>query len=306
MSQHFFITGGSGFVGSHLVEHLIEKNQNVTVADLMPPSNSNKLVPYFDKIKYLWKNMNDLQEKDFENIDYVIYLAAQADVPLAISSPRYTFDINVMSLVHVLELLRSKPKTKLVYMSSKNVYGKVPEDKIPIIEDETLRPTDPYGASKAAADLTCQSYSKAYNLPITILRSGGIFGPRSRPAQVIPTFINQALKNEDITIQGDGSQATDFNYIMNLVEAIILAAEKDVNGIYNISFGEEVSIKELAKLIIEMTGSKSKINYLPWRPGEKGMKLALSIEKARKELEYHPKVSLKNGIQKTIDWMNSK
>ncbi len=306
MTHHFFIAGGSGFVGSHLVEYLIGKGEQVTVADLMPPSSSNKLASYLDKINYMWKNMNDLQEKDFDSVDYVIYLAAQADVPLAISSPRYTFDINILSLVHVLELLRSKQKTKLIYLSSKNVYGKVPENRIPIIEEETLRPTDPYGASKAAADLTCQSYSNAYGLPITILRSGGIFGPRSRPTQVIPTFIRQAQKNENISIQVDGIQATDFNDIVNLVEAIMLATEKDAVGIYNISYGEEVSIIELTDLIIETTNSKSQINYLPWRPGEKGMKLALSIEKASKELGYHPKVSLKNGIQMTLEWMQNK
>lgn len=299
----FLITGGSGFVGSHLVEQLTENGHKVTVTDIMPSESANKLAPFLNRIKYSWKSTIDLENKDFEDIDCVIYLAGQADVPLALSSPRYTFDANVMGLVNVLEILRSKPKTKIIYMSTKNVYGTVPPNRIPITEDEGLRASDPYGASKAAADLACQSYAKAYGMPIVILRSGGVFGPRSRPKQVIPTFIRQALANNPITIEGDGSQATDYNYVKNLVEAIVSAAEKEAVGVYNVAYGQDVTILELANLVIELTGSESQITYVPWRPGEKGLRLVLSIEKAKRELGYCPRISLRDGIQRTVEWL---
>jgi len=306
MVQNYFIAGGSGFVGSHLVEQLIARGDKVTVADLVPLESAIKLSPYIDKISYKWKSASDLERKDFEDIDHVIYLAAQADVPLALSSPRYTFDVNIMGLVNVLEVLRSKPNTKLIYMSTKNVYGTPPPDRIPIVEDETLRPTDPYGASKAAADLACQSYARAYNMPIVVFRSAGVFGPRSRLNQVIPTFIRQALNNKPITVQGDGSQSTDYNYVGNLVDAIMSATEKEVSGIYNIAYGQDISILKIAQLVMEITGSESSVEYAPWRPGEKGLRLALSIEKAKRELHYSPKVNLREGIQRTVEWLKEK
>ncbi|MBI2126638.1 MAG: NAD-dependent epimerase/dehydratase family protein [Thaumarchaeota archaeon] len=300
---HHLIIGGAGFVGSHAVERLLHNGHHVTVSDLIPSDSARNLGPYIDNIKYSWKSAEDLESKDFEGVDSVIFLASQADVPLALSSPRYTFHRNILGLVNVLELLRSRPKTRLIYLSSKNVYGIVPPARVPITEDEPLNPADPYGASKAAADLACLSYANAYDMPITVLRSGGVFGPRSRLKQVVPIFIRQALANKPITIEGDGSQVTDLNYVGNLVDAITSAAENGEKGVYNIAYGKDVSILELANEIIAITKSKSKIIFVPWRPGEKGLRLVLSIEKAKRELGYDPKISLNEGLQKTVEWL---
>ncbi len=201
---HHLIIGGAGFVGSHVVERLLRNGHHVTVSDLIPPDSARNLGPYIDNIKYSWKSAEDLELRDFEGVDSVIFLASQADVPLALSSPRYTFHRNILGLVHVLELLRSRSRARLIYMSTKNVYGLVPANRIPIVEDEPLKPSDPYGASKAAADLACLSYANAYDMPIIVLRSSGVFGPRSRLKQVVPIFIRQALANKPITIEGDG------------------------------------------------------------------------------------------------------
>jgi UDP-glucose 4-epimerase len=302
---HCFIVGGAGFVGSHVIERFLNVGNKITVADLIPLEAAKNLAPYVPKIKYLWKSADDLQLADFDDVDSIIFLASQADVPLALSSPRYTFHTNIFGLVNVLELLRSRSKTKLVYMSTKNVYGIVPPEKVPITEDESLKPSDPYGAIKAAADLACQSYANAYGMPIVVLRGSGVFGPRSRLKQVVPIFIRQALSNYPITIEGDGSQITDLNYVGNLVDAISLAAEKNVKGVFNIAYGKDVSILQLAKEILDITKSKSQITFTPWRPGEKGLRLALSIEKAKHELGYSPKTSLREGLQKTVDWLKS-
>jgi len=302
---HSLVIGGAGFVGSHLIERFLNDGNQVTVADIIPLEGARNLGPYVSRIKYLWKSADDLQLADFHGIDSVIFLASQADVPLALSSPRYTFHRNILGLINVLELLRSSPKTKLLYMSTKNVYGIVPPERVPIVEDETLKPSDPYGASKAAADLACQSYVNAYGMPVVVLRSSGLFGPRSRLKQVVPSFIKQASSNSAITVEGDGSQITDLNYVENLVDAIVLATQKNVRGVYNIAYGKDISILLLAQEILDITKSKSKITFAPWRPGEKGLRLALSIEKAKRELGYSPKIFMREGLEKTIEWLRS-
>ena len=303
--SHGLVIGGAGFVGSHVIERFLNDGNQVTVADIIPLEGARNLGPYGSRIKYLWKSADDLQLADLDGIDSVIFLASQADVPLALSSPRYTFHRNILGLINVLELLRSSPKTRLVYMSTKNVYGIVPPERVPIVEEETLRPSDPYGASKAAADLACQSYANAYGMPIVVLRGSGVFGPRSRLRQVVPIFIKQALSNSAITIEGDGSQITDLNYVGNLVDAIVLATQKNVRGVYNIAYGNDISILQLAQEILDITKSKSKITFAAWRPGEKGLRLALSIEKAKRGLGYSPKISTREGLKKTVEWLKS-
>lgn len=299
--KKYLIVGGSGFLGSHIVNTLISKQAKVSVSDIIGPQYAIKIKEHMDSINYIWKSAEDLNENDISNIDCILFLAAQADVPLVLSSPKYSFHTNTAGLINALELVRIKKNIRLIYMSSKNVYGKA--KNLPISEEETLRPTDPYGAGKAAADLMCQSYASAFDLPITIIRSSGLFGPNSRLQQVIPIFIKQALSDSPITIEGDGSQSTDFNYVQNLVDAMITISESNINGIYNIAYGKDYSIKNIADLILEITNSNSQIKSLPWRSGEKGMKLSLSIEKAKKDFGYSPTVSFKTGIEKTIEWV---
>ena len=302
LMKRYLIVGGGGFLGSHVVSELLERQAQVSVSDIIGPQYANRLKNKMDSINYIWKSAEDLNERDISDVDCILFLAAQADVPLVLSSPKYSFHTNTAGLINVLELIRTKKNTQLIFMSSKNVYGK--PDKSLVSEDDVLRPTDPYGAGKAAADLMCQSYAESFGLSISVIRSSGLFGPNSRLQQVIPIFIKQALKDLPITIEGDGSQSTDFNYVMNLVDAMIVMAESDVKGVYNIAYGTDYSIKDIADLIIKQTNSKSEIKNLPWRSGEKGTKLSLSIEKAKKEFGYSPKVSFEEGIGKTIEWMS--
>lgn len=301
--KKYLIVGGSGFLGSHVITELLERQAEVSVSDIIGPQYANRIKNKMESINYIWKSAEDLNEKDIAEIDCILFLAAQADVPLVLSSPKYSFHTNTAGLINVLELIRTKKNTQLIFMSSKNVYGKAESSSIS--ENDVLRPTDPYGAGKAAADLMCQSYAEAFGLPVTVIRSSGLFGPNSRLQQVIPIFIQQALKNRPITIEGDGSQSTDFNYVRNLVNAMIKMSEIDIKGVYNIAYGKDYSIKNIADLIIKQTNSKSKIENLPWRSGEKGMKLSLSIEKAKRDFGYIPETSFEEGIAKTVDWMRS-
>ena len=299
--KNYLIVGGSGFLGSHVTNELLNKNAQVSVSDIIGPQYANRIKDKMELINYIWKSAEDLNEKDIEEIDSIIFLAAQADVPLVLSSPKYSFHTNTAGLINVLELIRAKNNTQLIFMSSKNVYGKSKNSLI--TEEELLKPTDPYGAGKAAADLMCQSYLESFGLPITVIRSSALFGPNSRLQQVIPIFIQQALKGDSITIEGDGSQSTDFNYVQNLVDAIVSMSESNINGVYNIAYGKDYSIKDIADLIIKQTNSKSEIRNLPWRSGEKGMKLSLSIDKAKRDFGYTPEISFEEGIEKTIEWM---
>lgn len=300
---HYLIVGGAGFLGSHLIPRLLDEGCTVTVVDIIAPDNARRLSPYIEKIRYLWKSALDLTDQDFSNVDVVVYLAAQADVPLAITSPRYTFQQNIMELVSVLEVLRGLQDVKFIYLSSENVYGAVPADRIPIVEDEPLRPVDPYGASKAASDLTVQSYARAYGMTNIVLRSASLFGPGLRLRQVIPIFIRQALANKPITIEGDGAQSRDFNYVGNLVEAILLASDAGRADVYNVACGEELTILQLAKKILNATNSSSEIVFKPWRAGDRGLRLILSNQKASSVLGYVPKFSFDYGLRETIEWL---
>jgi len=301
--SNFIIIGGSGFVGSHLVNHLISTGQKVTVIDVVPPDNAVRLRSNMQNITYVWKSIHDIRRDDLLNADYIINLASQADVPLALSSPNYTYQQNIMGLVNLLEELRKVSFKKFIYLSSENVYGNVPPEHIPIREDEPLRPANPYGASKAAADLTCQAYARAYGLPITVLRSSTVYGPYSRLRQVIPIFIRQAIRGQPITIEGEGDQTRDFNYVTNLVDGIILACHSNTVGVFNIASGRELSILQVAQAIIKATDSDSPIIHVPWRAGERGLRLALDIEKAKRILGYSPKVSFEEGLKATIAWI---
>lgn len=303
------VIGGAGFLGSHLLPVLLDAAQEVTVQDVIPSEAATKLKPVIKDIRYLWKSVLDITSDDIRGYDHIISLAAQGDVPLAISSPKWTYTLNLDSTLALLESVRQYAAQnrgaplKVVYMSSDNVYGQVPPERLPVVEDEPMRPANAYGASKAAAELFINAYIRQWNLPIVILRGTSMYGEGARLKQVIPIFIQQALKNEAITIEGDGSQTRDFNYVKNTATAILMAIQAEVtHGTWNIGSGKEASIKELAQLIVKLTGSKSEIVHEPWRHGEEGLRLFLSIERAKRDLGYSPAYSQEEGLERTIQW----
>lgn len=305
--SHFCLIGGAGFLGSHLTDRLLaDGGHKVTVVDLVPPTGASNLAPVMGKVTYRWKSALDLSVEDLEGADVVVHLASQADVPLALASPRYTFEQNVLAVVNTLEVIRARRSdARYIYLSSENVYGNIPYERLPVTEEETLRPANPYGASKAAADLTCQSYERAYGMNIKVLRLGTLFGPRGRLKQVIPIFIQQALEGKPITLEGKGEQSRDLNYVTNVVDGIVRASESPAKGVFNLASGRETKVRDLAETILKITGSSSKIEYKPYRAGEQGLRIALSIEKARAEFGYEPIVSLEKGLEETLRWLRT-
>lgn len=302
VAKRTLVIGGLGFIGKHLVPALVEAGHEVTVQDVLPIDTAKKQL--HKDVKYVWKSMLDLNEKDLINIDNVAFLAAVADVPFAIASPSWTIYQNLLGVTQCLEVARyMKNPPKILIMSSESVYGKVQLDHLPIQETEALNPANVYGVSKAACDMLARTYANSFDLPIVVFRSTSLYGEQSRSQQVIPLFINQALREQNITIDGDGSQTRDFNYVGNMVHAIKLLFDSDItSGVFNIGSGADVDLQELTKMIIRLTGSKSQIEYREWRPGEKGIKLFVSLDRAKQILHYEPKFTFEEGMKRTIEY----
>jgi len=307
------VLGGAGFVGSHLIPALIHEGHEVTVQEIVAQDDATRIREFLPSIHYLWKSMLDITASDISGFDWVINLAAITDVPLAISSPRWCWHENTNSVLAVLEAIRGLATTSesggqapgLIFMSTESVYGVVPKENHPIREETAFNPVNVYGATKVAAEMLIKAYVNQIGIKALVLRSTSMFGERCRPKQVIPIFITQALAGRDITIEGDGSQSRDFSYVGNTVHAILLAMKHNETGVWNLGCGSECSIGDMAKLIVKLTNSPSKIIFKPWRAGEKGVQLPMSIDKARRELGYTPAFNLKEGLLRTIEWFRA-
>jgi nucleoside-diphosphate-sugar epimerase len=305
----YCVVGGAGFVGGNLVQRLVTEGHTVRVLDVVPPDAAFRLKGIDHD--YRWQSTLDFHADDIEGMGAVIYLAAQADVPLGITSPSYTFQQNVMSTVRYFDELRRWKEAghrvpRTIYMSSESVYGVVPKVLQPITEEAPLNPTNAYAVSKMCAEAVARAYATQYDLPLTVLRSTTLYGPASRTKQVVPIFIRQALAHKDITVEGDGSQTRDFNFVFNMVHGILLALDRELDGTFNIASGREVSIKELAELVIDavkkVSDTTSEVVFGPWRPGEKGVQLNISMKKAQNRLGYNPLYTLDSGLAQTVEW----
>ncbi len=299
------VTGGAGFIGSHIVEYWSEKNADVHVVDSLR-SGYKKNIENFANVTLHNGSITDkeLTKRVLENTDYVFNLAALISVPESLEKPDECIDINVKGLLNILDAAKENGVKKVVHSSSAAIYGDDP--RLPKDISMKPKPQTPYGITKLDGEYYLQMYFEQFGLKTTSLRYFNVFGPRQDPksqyAAAIPIFVFKALRNEPITIYGDGEQTRDFVYVKDVVQANVLAAESEnVIGVFNVANENAITINDLAKLIIKTTNSSSKIIYEETRPGDIKHSLA-SIKETRELLKFKPEHDLTTSLETTIHY----
>jgi UDP-glucose 4-epimerase len=293
--MNVLVTGGSGFIGSHVVDKLKAKGVDVRVFDGIAPS-------YRTDIEHYNGNLLDMTALSFamNGIDAIFHLAAVADVKDVFNDPHNSEAINVRGTINVLEAARRAGVKRVVYGSTTWVYSDA--DPAEVDEKTPLQaPSHLYTATKLAGEYYCQSYSKLYGLEVTILRYGIPYGPRARDGAVVPIFVRKAMNGEPLTIAGDGSQFRKFVYVEDLAEGNTLGLMPIAkNKIYNLDGNEKITIKQIAETVQKIIGNV-KIEYTPARPGDFSGK-EVSSERAHMELGWVPKTSFEDGVRKYVQW----
>ncbi len=302
----YLVTGGAGFIGSHIVEELVRCGKKVRVIDNLCTGKREYLNSVKSKIELIIGDIRDLKtlRKAVKGIDYVIHQAALRSVPRSIENPGDTNEVNITGTLNVLIASRDAKVNRVVYASSSSVYG----DSKELPKRETLPPApiSPYAVSKLTGEYYCRVFSKTFGLETVSLRYFNVFGPRQDPkslyAAVVPKFIEWAMKNQKLQIHGDGKQSRDFTYIANVVQANILATKvKRTNGeAYNVACNERYTVLQIAEAIAKVLEKKLEYNFLPTRKGDVRHTLA-DISAIKKNLGYSPKVRFMDGMKITVN-----
>jgi len=307
------VTGGAGFIGSHLTEKLLELGAQVTVYDRFDKFYKGKesnlvTAANFPGFRLVEGNILDREALDsaMKGVDFVFHEAGQAGVGFSIENPRVTNDVNVDGTLNVLWSARRNEVKRLVNASSSSIFGK--PDYLPIDESHPARPTSPYGVSKLAAEHYVTVFHKVYGMHAVSLRYFSVYGPRGRPDQVIHRFTDSLLHGRPPVISGDGSHTRDFTHVSDIVSATVSAAEQDgISGeVFNVGFGSRVSISELAEKLIFLTGRKGKVEplYVEEPKGEFPDTQA-DNRKAQMLLGWKPRLSLDEGLKEYVEWYNA-
>jgi UDP-glucuronate 4-epimerase len=305
------VTGGAGFIGSHLVEKLLAANHNVVVLDdfndFYDPQIKHANIAGFARDLTVYHI--DLRDSESvrnlfhrEKVDAIAHLAARAGVRPSIQYPRLYYDTNVSGTLHLLEAARVTGVGRFVFASSSSVYGA--SKTIPFSEDEHLSQTfSPYAATKVAGEFLCSTYSHLYNLPVVALRYFTVYGPRQRPDLAIHQFTRRIYAGQPIDQFGDGTTRRDYTYIEDVIQGTMAALEYEgpLFDIFNLGESETIQLKDLIVAIENALGKRAKINQLPEQPGDMSLTCA-DISKARKLLGYKPTTRLSEGLPNFIDW----
>ena len=308
------VTGANGFIGSHLSERLINLGAKITVLLEYNPNN------YLGHLKFLQKNMlsemeqilgdvrdPELIKKIVKGKDTIFHLGALVSVPYSFINPREVFEVNAEGTLNILLAARDQEVNKIVTTSTSEVYGTALYT--PIDENHPLQAQSPYAASKIAADKIAESFYKTYNLPVATIRPFNTYGPRQSDRAIIPTIIIQALKKSTINI-GSTTPRRDLSYVSDAVDGFMKIAEskESIGQVINIGLGEDISIGELIKMILLIMGKEMKIISTEKRKRPKKsevMRLLCDNSKAKNIVNWMPKVSLKEGLSMTIEWMKN-
>jgi len=310
------LTGGAGFIGSHLAEKLIKEGYSVICLDNFSDFYTPKLKE--DNVKELKESPNftlvkgdildkDLLEKVFrENqISKIVHLAAIPGVRQSVKDPFAYIDVDIKGTVNLLEMAKTYQVSHFVFGSSSTVYGQ--DLKVPFSEDEkNLNPISPYGISKLAGEKFCQTYNQLYKIPITILRYFAVYGQRQRPELALHKFTRLAKQGKPIPRYGSGESARDYTYIDDIVEGTMKAIKKKFNfEIFNLGNSKPVKLKDLIATLAKKLDRKLQIEKLPDQLGDVPITYA-DISKSKKLLDWEPKISLEEGIEKFLAWHKEK
>ncbi len=303
----YLVTGGAGFIGSHIVDELVRLGKKVRVIDNFSTGKKENIFHVLDRIELIEGDIRN--EKDLKialkDVDFVLHQAALRSVPRSIDDPISTNDVNITGTLLLLKVAKELNIKRVVYASSSSVYGDSQE--LPKVETQLPKPVSPYAVSKLTGEYYCRVYSKTFGLETVSLRYFNVFGPRQDPksqyAAVIPKFITSAILDEELEVHGDGKQSRDFSYIDNVVKANILACEaKNVSGeVFNIACNKNYTVLEIAKTIGEILDKKVKIKHTDVRPGDVRHTLA-DISKAEKLLGYKVQVDFYEGMRRTVEY----
>ena len=300
------VTGGTGFIGSNVVDAYIEKGYEVVVVDDLSSGkkeNLNKKAKFY-KLDICDRSLEEVFE---EGIDIVNHHAAQVDVRKSIADPAFDARINIVGSLNILENCRKYKTKKIIFASSGGViYGEC--GSLPPNEDSPVSPISPYGVSKYAMERYLSTYEKIYGLKYNVLRYGNVYGPRQDPygeAGVVAIFSGKMLNREQVNIFGDGEQVRDYVYVGDVVKANILCLENSDNEIFNIGTGKSTSVNQLFSEMKELVHYSKETVYKPLRAGEL-IRSSLDVGKAEQKLGWKAEVNLKEGLKNTIDFFRGK
>lgn len=303
----YLVTGGAGFIGSHIVEKLVTMGEKVRVLDNFSFGNSVNFNGVEAKVEVISGNLLDAAAvtRAMEGIDVVFHQAALRSVPFSVKNPALVNRVNVEGTLNVLTAARDSGVKRVVYASSSSVYGK--GTMLPKSEHDTPSPISPYAVSKLAGEYYAKVFTELYGLETVGLRYFNVYGPRQDPnsqyAAVIPRFIQWALQGEPLEVHGDGLQSRDFTYIDNVVQANLQAAhcELTAGGVFNVGEGKSHTLLDLVDLLEEIIGTKLQLLHMAGRAGDVRYTRA-EISESQRCLGYRPHVSFEEGVVKTVEY----
>jgi UDP-glucose 4-epimerase len=304
--MRYLVTGGCGFIGSHIAKTLVGKGAFVRVLDNLSTGFIERLKSIADSIEFIRGDLaeSDVSDRVVQGMDYVLHQAAIPSVQRSVADPVSTNRANVTATLNLLESCRKTGVRRVVFAASSSAYGDTVV--LPKVENMPPDPLSPYALQKLVGERYCQLYYRLYGLETVCLRYFNVFGPGQDPhseySAVIPKFITLMMAEKAITVNGDGEQSRDFTYVENVVEANLLALQSKAapGNVCNVGCGERISLNILLKLLEEITGKKPQVNYGSSRPGDVRHSLA-DITLARRLLGYEPKIMVKDGLSLTVD-----
>ncbi len=301
MNRTVLVTGGAGFIGSNLVDVLLERGYQVSILDDLSTGSTRNISHNLGnpRLSFIEKDINDISPVDLQGVDAVFHLAARVNVVDSIADPMEDARVNYNGTLNVLERCREAGIKKVLFTSSAAVYGDVEE--VPTTEDASKEPLSPYGNHKYASGNLLRLYNQIHGMKNVIFRLFNVYGPRQDPSNpysgVISKFMEWASKDQELTIFGDGGQTRDFVYVKDVAASLIMAYEKDIEGTFNVGTGSETSLDHLANTVIDVTGSKSSIVHREKRAGEIYRSCCLN-KKLKSSLGWAPDTSIKEGLSK--------